>query len=93
MDDLTPIVKSLLGVGLPIVPPDETHRCSEMAEAERTRAVLEEGDPSRPELLWGRAITRIDRSGKFWVAHNDEYSCVPIHFCPWCGIRLPVPEL
>jgi uncharacterized protein (DUF433 family) len=44
-------------------------------------------DAAPPERLWGDAVTRIERVGGRWWAHDNEYA-TEVSFCPWCGVRL-----
>jgi hypothetical protein len=77
-------VRALAAMGHRITP-DESHTCPDAAEAEAIRRVAAQDD--RGEALYGPAVTRIERVGHLWFAHNDEYS-TPIRYCPFCGEAL-----
>jgi hypothetical protein len=67
--------------------PAATHRCAAMESAARLRSHMEAEAADHdipPEILWGPAVTRIDRAAGHWWMHNEEYSN-PIRYCPWCG--------
>jgi hypothetical protein len=45
------------------------------------------------DFMYGDAFSTIalDAGESVWGADNGEYR-TPIVFCPWCGVRLPLPE-
>ncbi len=68
---------------------ERSHHCE--AGEQLRRATREAQEAEDNEALWGPAITRIERAGDQWWAHNEEYSSL-IRFCPWCGENLSSAE-
>ena len=82
--------------GSPSFRVDENHDCAEMEEARRARLSLkaqaEETGELLPQILYGPAIEKIDRVGGVWIASTGEAEYASeIRFCPFCGLRLPIP--
>jgi hypothetical protein len=65
--------------------PDEQHECAARSHHGGLDARSDSDAPA--EHLYGAAITRVERIGGRWWAHNEEYS-TEVSYCPWCGAQL-----
>ena len=72
-------------VDLRHIEPERIHTCEAGEHLQAETAAAQSAEAS--EALWGHAVTRIERVGGRWWAHNEEYS-TRVEFCPWCGKEL-----
>jgi hypothetical protein len=64
----------------------QEHSCKEFANT-----LLDETETE--EQYWGGAVSSIlfDTKANMWLMSNEEYATGPVWFCPFCGIKLPIP--